>query len=183
MTDYPFKLRAQRALTAALKTIVPDEGYVNDLADYDPGDGEMLARVYRGRAWFGDSDPIPMVSILEGIEPGEEVAEQPALSQSGDYWWPLLIQGWIDDDPLNPTDPAYVLLADVRRRLFVEKARTAPGTRQPDPFGLGIAGRNKILGMRIGAGVVRPADDVSSKAWFWLTLALRVVEAGDAPYA
>lgn len=183
MSDYPFKLRALRALTDAMKAITPANGFVSDMADFDPGDGHPMARVYRGRAWFGDSDPIPMISILEGTDPTGELAEMPASAASGEYDWPILIQGWVDDDPLNPTDPAYVLLADVRRRLAELKIRKVAGTHQPDPLGLGIAGPNKILRLDFGPGVVRPADEISSKAWFWLTVTLRVVEKADVPYS
>jgi len=186
MTTYPdplpFKLRALTALTGIIKEITPDNGYVCDLADFDPGDGVDQERVFRGRAWFGDNDPIPMVSVLEGVSPADEVDEPPVDTTTGEYDWPLLIQGFVDDDPEHPTDPAYLLLADVRRRLAVEKRRKAPGSHQPDPLGLGL-GKNRITKISIGPGVVRPADDVSSRAYFWLTVILRVVDNASDPYA
>jgi len=177
----PFKLRVQRALTDCLKDISPDDDYVYDMADFD-NDGVTTARVYRGRAWFGASDPIPMLSILEGVSPADEVAEPPTDTASGEYLWAMHIQGFVDDDPLNPTDPAYLLLSDVRRRLAAERNRKRPGTRgQPDPFGLG-AGKNTVTGLSFGPGVVRPADDVSAKAYFWLSLYLKVLDNPEFPY-
>lgn len=182
MSD-PFKLRVLKALTECLKEITPANGYASNLADFNPGDGVMTARIYRGRAWFGDNDPLPMVSILEGVDPAFEVGEPHLKAESAGYDWPILIQGWVTDDRANPTDPAYVLLDDVRKRLLREKIRKLPGSHsQPDPFGLGGT-KNRVNGLLVGPGVVRPADDVSSTAWFWLTLNLRIVDnplAADA---
>ena len=179
----PFKLRALTALTAALKEITPANGYVCDLADFDPGDGVTTARVYRGRAWYGETDPIPLLSVLEGVSPADEVAEPPASGTVAEYDWPLLVQGFVDDDADNPTDPAYILMADVRRRIAEENKRKAAGTHMPDPLGLGLTGKNRIVELSVGPGVVRPADDVSSKAWFWLTVTCRVVDNAAEPYA
>jgi hypothetical protein len=123
-----------------------------------------------------------MVSILEGIDPAAEVAEPPLSTATGAFDWSILVQGFVDDDPLNPTDPAYRLLADVRRRLAVDARRRHPETRLPDPLGLG-EGRNRVEALRIGSGVVRPADDVSAKAWFWLSLTMSIVDSADDPYA
>lgn len=180
MTDVAFQLRALRALTAAIKEITPDNGYLNDLSDFtdDAGDHE---RVFRGRAWFGEDDVLPMVSILEGTTPAGEVSEPPVDTTSGEYDWEILVQGFVNDDPAHPTDPAYSLRADVRRRLAVERIRKQVGSHQLDPFGMG-AGKNRITGLVIGTGVVRPADDVSAKAYFWMTLKLRVFENAADPF-
>lgn len=184
MTDMiPFKLRALHAITDALKTITPANGYVSDLSDTDRGDGVMIPRVYRGRAWYGDNDPTPLLSILEGIDPADDVTEPPFTAQGGEYQWKLLVQGFIDDDPENPTDPAYVLMADVRKLLASQRTRKAPGTNTVDPFGLGVSAKNRIIQLEVGPGVVRPADDLSSKAYFWLSMTLRVFDDPINPYA
>lgn len=180
--DDPFKLRALKALTDALKEITPDNGYVSDLADFVAGDGVTTARVYRGRAWFGEGDPVPLVSILEGLSPADLVEEPPLVTTTGEFDWPLMIQWFVQDDPSNPTDPSYVLEADIKRRLAIEGRRKVPGGNMPDPLGLGL-GKNQIIAMRIGAGVCRPADDVSAKAWGWLSLILRVTVNPAEPYA
>jgi len=173
VTEIPFKLRALQRLTEALQEITTANGYKTNLG----------ADVFRGRMWFGESDPLPMVSILEGVNPADDVWEPNYRTDGESYDWPILIQGFVKDDPLNPTDAAYVLLADVRRRLAEEKIRPLAGSRStPDPFGFG-AGKNRVTGLDIGAGVVRPADDVSSKAYFWLTLTMRIVESAADPYA
>ena len=181
-TTDPFDLRVGMAITAALKEITPDAGYFNDLSDFVAGDGITTARVYRGREWFGDNDPIPMVSILEEPKPADETSGQPDQAQAGEYDWGLLIQGFVDDDPQNPTDPAYRLKCDVRRRLMAERKRVIPGTRQPDILGFG-ASRNRITKITVPLGIVRPADDLSAKAYFWLPVRLRIVEHSDDPFA
>ncbi len=183
--DDPFKLRVMKALSASMKEITPDNGFTFNLADFDPGDGVDTERVVRGRDWFGANDPIPMLSILEGIAPGDEVAEPPSEVPDGEIDWQILIQGWVTDDPVHPTDPAYRLLADVRRRLKYEAKRTLPGDpSERDIFGLRSAGSSlsQITGFRFGTGVVRPADDVSSNAWFWLSTTIRIVEDSANPY-
>ena len=180
----PFRLRVLTALTAALKEITPANGYLFDLADFDPGDGYPRARVYRGRAWFGEDDPIPMLSLLEA-DAADETSNTPHGVAAGRYEWSLMIQGFVDDDPLNPTDPAYILAADVVRRLAIETVRKlTPGDRSSDSdiLGIGLRGVNKLTALRVGTPMVRPADDVSAKAYFALPLTLTTVEVGISPY-
>lgn len=184
--DQPFKLRVLRALTDALKTITPANGYHHDMADAQASDGVTDSKVFRGRAWFGDSDPLPMLSVLEGVNPSDEVAEPPVNTPVAEYDWPILLQGFVNDDPANPTDPAYLLMADVRRCLAKEARRKMPGDpSEPNILGLQEAGdsRNQLVDLRIGAGVVRPADDVSARAYFWASLTLRIVDHAADPYA
>jgi len=181
----PFKLRVLRALTDCLKTITPANGYVFNMADFDPGDGVMTSRVYRGRMAFGDDgdgggDPLPMISVLEGVSPADENGDAPYDCTVGEYDWDLLIQGFVEDDKQNPTDPAYLLLADVRQRLAEERQRKSPN----DPTSRFILGfeEDQITSLSFGFGVVRPADDVSAKAWFWLPVQLRIVDNASDPY-
>lgn len=179
----PFKLTVLKALTDAFKEITPDNGYTHDLSDFDPGDGVAQSRVFRGRAWFGEDDPIPMVCILEGVEEPEDVSALPLQSEGGEYDWELLVQGFVNDDRSNPTDPAYTLLADVRKRLAVERVRKN-AARDADPLGLGLGtGKNCITKLSFGSGVCRPADDVSAKAWWWLRVRLRIYENAAEPDA
>lgn len=177
----PFKLQVLRALTAAIKEVTPTNGYVCDLADYDPGDGVTMERVYRGREYFGDEDPLPMVGILEGTNPADEVAEPPYDGEIAEYDWPLLIQGWTRNDPEHPTDQAYLLLADVRQRLNMERRRKKPGDRTSRRI-LGFD-EDKITRLSIGPGVVRPPDTLSPTAWWWLNVTVRIVDNAAEPYA
>lgn len=127
----------------------------------------MAGRVKRGRLIFGDKDPIPMLSILEVPIPLDQIVPPPDSSYSNGTW-ELLIQGFAKDDAENPTDPAHVLMAATKKRLAGEKRKN----RDFNIFGMG----KHITDMRIGAGVVRPPDEVSAKAYFWLNLSLDIVE-------
>lgn len=162
MSD-PFRLRVMKALTTALEEINPDNGYTYDLR----------GKVFRGRDMFGDSDPLPLVSILEAID---EKAQMPTPEGGAELAgpWELLIQGFLDDDIRHPTDPAYGLVADVRKRLVQERVRE----RQYNILGMG----GKVTDLRLSPGVVRPPDEVSAKAYFWLRLTLDLVENLSAPY-
>lgn len=164
MANDPTRLRILKAVTAALQEITPANGYKHDLS----------TSVFRGRAVFGYSDPLPMVSVLEDVnEAAQQETAKPNPVQAGP--WTLLVQGFCEDDKDNPTDPAHRLMADVKRRLVEERVR--------DSF--------KILGMgdtvtdlKLSHGVVRPPEDgVSDKAYFWLRMTLDVVEDVTKPYA
>lgn len=159
----PFRLRVLKALTAALREITPANGYKHDLS----------SSVFRGRNLFGDDDPVPMVCILEA---SDEESQVDSPRGSGDQYgpWPLLIQGWSDDDSDNPTDPAHHLLADVKARLAVERQRD----RGNDILGMG----GLVDKLDFSAGVVRPVDAWSAKAYFWLRVDLTVVEDVTKPF-
>lgn len=179
--DDPFKLRVLYAVTNCIKEVTPDNGFTFDLADFDPGDGVTMERVFRGRAWFGDSDPIPMVSVLEPIEEADFLFTTPPDDSSASYEWSLLVQGFVNDDPVHPTDPAYRMMRDVRRRLVREKRRKAPGRNTSDPFGTSTWNMPgcRVTDMKVSTGKVRPADDVSAKAYWFLILTLTVTEDAE----
>lgn len=184
-TAIPFKKRVLIALTNALAEITPANGYATDLGEFTHDDGAQMRRVYRGRAFFGDGDPLPMVAVLERPDPADELAEPPRDSQTGSYDWNLIVQGFVEDDKDDPTDTAYALLADVRHRLGLERARKdAERGRIPDPFGFGgNRKRNRIEELSFGPGIVRPADEVSAKAYFWLGVTLKTIEDPLFPFA
>lgn len=162
----PFRLRVLKALTAALQTITPANGYTFDLS----------TSVFRGRRVFGDNDPIPLVSILEA-----PVAESPLVSPEGGRQskisWDLLLQGFVDDDYENPSDPAHALLAEVKKALIAERRRTK---QQGHILGMG----SPMVDLIIGSGVVRPPEEhISEKAHFWMSVTIVFVENLDDPYA
>ncbi len=156
----PKRLRIQQALTEQLKTITVANGYFNDVGD----------KVYRGRAFFDYDDGLPMLSLLQPVRAPE------ALVPPGDgavYHGPLdlLVQGFAVDDPMNPTDPAERLLADVKRCLHEIIKATS---QRPYVW-------NDITSLRLGPSVCRPPDnEVSSVAYFWLSVSLEFTEhVGD----
>lgn len=174
----PQKLTILKAVVDGLKTITPANGYVSDLSDFDPGDGVDTSRVYRGRAFFGAGDPVPMLSVLEAAFDDEVVNEPADEVPTSEYWWPLLIQGWIIDDKDNPTDPVYPLLADVRKYLSTQlKRHGSDGWKSF--FGMPS---DLVVGLRFSGGRVRPASELSAYAGFHLIVELRIIDKADKPY-
>jgi hypothetical protein len=176
----PFRLRVLKALTDHLKTITPANGYQSDLSDFTAPDGLESPRVFRGRDSFGQSDDLPFISILEDFRPDEQETGSPGgkgNSSPGAGTWRLLVQGFVTDDPLNPTDPAYVLAADVIKALA--RARK----QRYDILGLGAA-MPCVSDLRFKQPVVRPADgEVSSTSFFFITVTLALAEDLENPFA
>lgn len=162
----PFRLRVQKALTAALEQIVP-EGETQSLT----------GKVFRGRAIFGDNDPLPMISILESITE-RDLLNPPPAGRSVKTPWELLVQGWTYDDFANPTDPAQHMLAQVKKRLTQLRVEGIGPQGERNLLGLGPRVDNIVF----STGVVRPADEVSSKAYFWLKVQIDIVENLLDPY-
>lgn len=157
------RLAILKRLTEHLETITKDNGYDHDL------DG----RVLRGHLVIGDRE-VPLVSVLESFNPDREPSEAGGHieRQQKDHWI-LLIQGWAQDDADNPTDPAHGLMADVKKCL----SRIID---QRDPAHL-LGGL--VIDARIEPGVVRPPDETSAKAFFWLRMQLDVTEWLRDPYS
>lgn len=184
MSD-PFRLRVMKAITAALKTITTTNGYLHDMADWtvtENGADAVKSRVFRGRQWYGAADPVPMISVLEhpqALDPNYAAAYD-ATDRIGE--WDLLIQGFVTDDPENPTDPAHLLVADVIKCLA---AQTKGKTDDGGPNILGLGYREPCVSrLSIGSQIVRPADGVNSDfAFFWLTVTLKLVEDVENPFA
>lgn len=165
--DNPLRLEIQKRLSDALKEVTPGNGYVSDVS----------ASVFRGRLIFGEGDPLPMVSILEAPIPLDQL-EPPEDATLSSGRWELVVQGFVADDRQNPTDPAHVLLADVKKRLAVEKKKSL--NRLPEDGILGLG--RFVTNLYIGSGVVRPPDEISAKAYFWLTISLDLAEDLEEPY-
>lgn len=169
----PFRLKVMKKLTETIQSVTSANGYEHDLS----------ASTFRGRVWFSDDDPLPMVSILEPPLAIDQIRTQPNnTGREGE--WDLLVQGWAEDDPENPTDPAYLLAAEIAKALAGEKTRVRPGTRTSDIFGMGAGfdGSNGIENMSIGAPVVRPADEVSARACFYMIVTFKIAEDTADPF-
>jgi len=127
-----------------------------------------ITSIFRGRVEFGDNDPLPMIVLIEPPIP-MELATVPLASPHSVENWDILIQGFVEDDPLNPTDPAHYLLADVEKAIGVHKEQN-----QSNPK-LGFGDRaNTVEDILVGQPKVRPADEISAKAYFWLPVSLKV---------
>lgn len=156
------RLQILKALTTHLEGITVANGFEHDLT----------GSVFRGRANYGSNDPIPMVSILEYLRPDQQ-ENRPFNSNKVKEDWQLLVQGWGEDDYQNPTDPAHGLLADVKKSLAMIRDDTSPSYR------LG----GLVHELRMDGGIVRPADENSAKAQFYLRVVLVFVENTTDPYS
>lgn len=165
----PLRLLVHKRLTTLLEGIT----YV----DVDESSVSMVDRVFRGRGIFGTETPVPLISILEAPIPNE-TERSPTGGTSIKQDWELVIQGFVKDDKRNPTDPAHVLMAEVKKALIDERKKQDWHRPEDGILGLG----RSILDLVVGAGVVRPADELSSKAYFWLVLTVKMVEDLSDPY-
>lgn len=165
----PFRLRVQEALTAELEGITVANGFQSEIG---PG------KVFRGRLYFGEKDPLPMISILEEPIAADSDLE-PEDGAGGVTPYALMVQGFVKDDPDNPTDPAHYLMADVKRVLVKLKGQVDDDERV---FHFG-AKAPTVLDVSFGGGVVRPPDDLSAKAYFWLRVTFDLAEDNEDPYA
>lgn len=173
----PIRLEVQKRLSELLRGITPAAGYKTD---FSGAEGSADNKVFRGRAIFGDGDPLPMLSILEVPIPIDQ-RPPPGDSTYSSGGWELMIQGFAVDDRENPTDPAHVMLADVKQRLAEERKKLSWSPALGPTTGVLGFGR-LITDVRIGVGVVRPPDEVSAKAYFWLTFELDLAEDLADPY-
>lgn len=170
----PFRLRVLRSLTELIETVNPTNTLIDENGDEKPFSYDMRKSVFRGRMKYGPNDPIPMISILEAPIPQEANVARGENTKSTAPW-EILIQGFVDDDPDNPTDPAHELMAEVKVVLTRSKHQDR-GTNMLDMGG-------RVFEMNIGQGSVRPADEYNERAFFWLVLTIRVTEDLDKPYS
>ncbi len=100
------RLVVLKRITDVLKNITPANGYDFDLTN----------AVFRGRMLFGERDPKIMISITEGTrpDPGNYAGYN---GEARSALWPLIIQGYALNDLVNPSDPAYALMAAVETEL------------------------------------------------------------------
>lgn len=161
------RLHVLKRLTTFLEGVTVANGYDHDLT----------GRVSRGLAIVSSETPLPWVNIIENLNPDRDPMETgEGLIQQDD--WILLLQGWVDtdEDDIYPTDKAHALMADVKRRLSRIIDPGEPTSRNPD-YLLG----GDIEGFLCEPGVVRPPDEISSTAYFYLRVVVKLVEHLDDP--
>jgi hypothetical protein len=173
----PFRLRVMKGICAALKTITVENGYQHDMGDFEDSAGRTVERVFRGRDFFGDNDPLPMLSILEDPRSPEGLNGSTTSGKSQNPFR-VLIQGFTKDDKKNPLDPAYMLSADTIKALVSAKQAST-----------GILGLNQplrapcVMGMSIGQPVHRPGnDEISEHAYFLVGVTLILAEELERPF-
>lgn len=175
-----YRLNVLKKLTAHLELMNPDDGFSGAVAGLD-----LRTKVHRGRLLFGDNDPVPMLSIVEFPRPGAGTyADNEETTRSAE--WPLVLQGWCENDTQNPSDPAYNLMADVVQQLSKINVKDSAYylLGKPDPSDPLAAVRNyNIAGIRLGPGVVRPPEgQLSTHAFFYLPIWVKLAEISNKPY-
>ena len=173
MSDSKRLTTLKRLTTFLASEITVDNGYKHDLDE---------TRVVRGKMRFSDEAPLPLVSINESPNPDRFPTR--AGEHSGDGVqrdkWTLLLQGWTADDPDNPTDPAYELMADTKKALAKLVACDGRTGDPIDPTNFNLGGI--VAGLEYEPGTVRAPELASDKAFFWMRVILSFVEDKNDPY-
>lgn len=178
MVADPFRLRVVKGVCGTLKTITPANGYQHDFSDFTDEAERPAERVFRGRTVYGESDPLPMLSVLEDPRAREPVGDglRGGLSNNP---FRLLIQGFVEDDKDHPLDPAYRAAADVIAAL----AKAQDDAKDYNFLGLGNHAPC-VVDILIGEPVHRPPDDeVSAVAYFLVPVTLILAENIKTPFA
>lgn len=177
------RLRVLKLLTTWLEQEVSiANGYKHDLA----------TSVFRGRMIFTDDDPLPCVSILENLNPDRDYRngganDDPSKGKSSERWI-LLLQGWVKEDHLNPCDAAYELMADTKKALAKLYAEETNDQNILIDMGAGDTPRAFYIGgltngFECEPGTVRPPEQPTEKAFFWMRVILKFTEQVSDPYA
>lgn len=169
----PKQLRVLKKLTAHLEGVNPD----NIGPGGDPYTFDLRGAVMRGISVLPVDEVENKLSILEF--PRQElyspVGMHGIVRQDS---WTLMLQGWPTNDPLNPSDPAYKMKAEVEHRLarLVLEKDHGRGALYPDEYMLGKhEGEYEITALTIAPGVVRPPEDAASRlAMFYMPLVVGI---------
>lgn len=169
-TTDPYRLLLMKGLCAALANIRVENGYYTNAG----------AAVFRGRLTFGADDPLPCVAILEPpMQPEPRV--QPLGARVRQEQMDVYVQGFAVDDKKNPSDPAQLLLADIKKAIALEwrKGQKMNG-QSPSAILFGVP-RNTLIALDTDGGLARPSDDISSKAYCYLLLRFTLAEVWVNP--
>ncbi len=178
----PKQLRVLKKLVAHLEEINPDNV---DPATELPYEIDLRERVFRGRSLLTIDDAENAISILEFPRQDiyDPVGEHGIVRQNR---WQIMLQGWPADDPDNPSDPAYRMLALCEMRLsrLVAQKTQGRGPLYPEEYMLGQhEGSNELASLIIAPGVVRPPEDAASRlAMFYMPLVLGIKVDVANPY-
>lgn len=163
-----YVLIVEKAITELLKSQLNETALVN-----------IDGNAFRGRTRMGSREPLPMLSLVQAPEVEinfEAVGDGTQRQHQALY----LLQGWIEDDTENPTDPAHLFLAETKRvlALILDEDSDYHMLQHVHPDKEPI-----ISGLDIAFGLVRPPEQtISDKAYFWLPIRIGFVEDLTAPY-
>lgn len=136
-----------------------------------------LAMVRRDKRSFGKEMKLPGIAVLENFNPDrlpENIGQFNGPKHKYDQIY--LLNGWADNSDLadgdDETDAAHLLMGDVKKAL----GKLIDRRNQTGIFD-GLANT-----LSIEPGVVRPPDEQSERAYFWMRIRLEVVEMVGDPY-
>ena len=172
-----YRLTVLKRLCDLLSQITPANGFEFDLS----------MAVHRGRTVFGESDVVPMLSIMEATTVGEGIyaGENNTWRKDG---WGIILQGWAHNDIVHPSDPAYALMAAVEVQLakITAVSRSNGEPEWPEFYMLGLGDKDRarlIADFNFGPGIVSgPREQVSSTAFFYMPLSIGLAEKAGQPY-
>lgn len=137
----------------------------------------LTGAVFRGRTFFGPASggPQRMVSIFEDGVNAVDYPEQTRDGHTGLVKLPLILMGYDVEDPVNPTDPATIMMYQVIEGLRGIKRDAAKSRTSQNLLGLGRV----VDDIRIGNGHTYPAwaNDLTSVAFFQLPITVDYVES------
>jgi hypothetical protein len=157
-----------KRLSAHLEGITPANGYSFD----------MTGRVFRGRVFFGEDDPLPMISLLEYLTPDVELQVAGVNETHRAETWILLVQGYVQQRPVNPTDDAYQFKAEVEARLAECIATVHGDPAVPAAYMLGLH-KKGIVSIVIGPGIVSVPREGPASAYAFFYIPLGINRAVD----
>lgn len=172
-----WQLTILKALTAHLEEITPDHPNVYEF--------DLSESVYRGRLQFGSDDEGPLVLIVEHLAADIAVDVAGLQNTESSQTWILLLQGWMKQSDVHPTDGVYNLKAAVELQLSRLIQMDGQGDPMyPDEFMLGLY-KKCITGISIGPGVVSVAtrEEAANKAFFYLPVGIGLATTIYEPFA
>lgn len=162
------RLLVLKKLTELAETITTANGYeFNLVPDTDKG-----KRVVRGKLVVGAELPLPLLALVEDINPDRQPEPAGYLRKVEKFQLRVLVQGWADDNKEEPTDALYNFQADVG------KAFARINTEGDEFYMLG----GLVDAFYMEPGTVRPVLQPTELAFFWRRLFLTMTEYTAEPY-
>lgn len=176
MAITPFRLAVMQNIAKALGEVT----YEN----YDGKQVSLAGRVHVGVSSLSDSEYPAEVSLIEPPLADDAILSYESNTASK-YTLNLLVQGFARENSASDSEmgtiPAYYLAAALKKRLVEGKAEQDRYNRR-QPFGMRPENGNAIDEVHINTGVVRPADESSSRCFCWIPIVVEVVESLDNPF-
>ncbi len=157
------RLRVMKALSTLLGNITIINGFQ-----------QTVVSVARGRSDFGSESAWPLIGIFE-VRP-EDLPINADETVQKDVWV-LGVQGVIQADHSNPTDPAHNLLADIKKSIGSVLLRGDPGNRN-----LNYMFGDLVVDMKVDGGITFSPVEQQGCAVCLVKLSITIQENLENPY-